>query len=130
MKDCNDGFITIENNTIHTNGWNGLEFDKSEDIVLIDNTISNNGLTKGGGNSGYGLVVQGPFRCDDPLIILTDNQFCNNNGQIHNNHDSADLGNYDLYLNADDSGNVTTCGCEGPGIIGPCPNNRVVAPTR
>lgn len=121
IKDNLHGPTFIQYNLIHHNGNNGIELKKTDNVVLLANEVSLNGIGKGSGKHHYGLLVGGPFQSGGPSIILTDNLFCSNNGRIISGSNSADLGGYYIYLDDDDSGNQTSCGCEGQGISGTCP---------
>lgn len=107
----------VNNNLIEWNGRNGVQVAYHHEITLTGNTICYNGTNSGSTGGRYGIlrmpVTGGGFPEE---IILIDNQIFDNNGKTVSGKSSLDLGNYHQTLDAGDSGNCTTCGCEGTGV--------------
>ena len=95
----------IINNIIHANQWNGISIVQSQEIYLINNIITQNGVA-GSTGSGFGLQREKSSKSTPQGISLLNNLICGNR-----------LGEIDgPALDTTDSGNLTPQGTEGPGI--------------
>lgn len=116
---ANGGPHFVNNNLIEYNGRNGVNVPYLHIITLTENTISSNGTNTGSTGGRYGILRGAVTGGGNPyLITLINNIIVNNNGKIVSGKSSLDLGNYHQILDAGDSGNCTTCGCEGAGVSG------------
>lgn len=99
----------IANNTIIQNGFNGISTPSQEDVYLINNLIVANGTASG--TTGGRLGVNTVNAANASTKFLVNNMFYNNTG-----------GDIDITGTLDggggDSGNRTTTGVEGFGIVG------------
>lgn len=110
------GPFTFSNNNIHDNYLNGIVISGNPVITITSNIITNNGL---GGDPTNGYGIKGDPTGSATNINLTNNQITGNNGQVVPGSSSSDLGNFTNLLDPTDSGNTTTGGTEGPGVISP-----------
>jgi hypothetical protein len=102
--DGEGGPHTLVQNTIHGNGWNGINATRSHVFLLVNNAITGNGTQTGstGGRAGVKRETA-PL----PLaIVLRNNLVCGNR-----------LGEIDgPVLDGADGANLTPGGNEGPGV--------------
>ncbi|MBI1807829.1 MAG: right-handed parallel beta-helix repeat-containing protein [Ignavibacteria bacterium] len=122
------------NNTIVKNGWNGVNVAAQDIIYLVNNVLSFNGTASGSIGGRYGVQraagtgIQAPIKQQsigggggNPSgIRLINNLIIGNNGTVVTTvpKSSKDIGNYTETLDATDSGNLTTAGNEGTGVVG------------
>jgi hypothetical protein len=99
----------IVNNTIIQNGFNGITTPSQEDVYLINNLIVANGTASG--TTGGRLGVNTTNAANAATKFLVNNMFYNNTGGDIDVTGTLDGG-------GGDSGNRTTTGAEGSGIIG------------
>ena len=96
----------VINNTIHGNGWNGIEMARYHQVILVNNIITQNGLASDAINNGFGIrreTATSPLPTD---ITLWHNLVCGNtSGALHGR-----------LLDSADAGNLTPTGTEGEGI--------------
>ncbi len=110
------GPFTLSNNNIHDNYLNGILISGNPVVTITSNTITNNGL---GGDPTNGYGIKGDPTGSAANINLTNNIITGNSGQVVPGSSSSDLGNFINLLDPSDSGNATTGGNEGPGVISP-----------
>jgi hypothetical protein len=120
----NLGPVYIINNTIVSNGGNGVSSYMDYISYLVNNIISFNGTGTGG---GYGIIKycnsggNAPIRmtptpgCNPQSMRLLNNWITKNHGVVKQ-YCSIDLGNTNGILDGYDSGNLTTGGTEGSGV--------------
>ncbi len=102
--DADGGPHEIIGNTIHANGWSGVNITRNHQVFLVNNAITGNGTP--GSIRGFGVVREASTAPDPAGTQLLNNLICGNRlGEISG-----------PALDATDSGNLTPAGTEGPGV--------------
>jgi len=103
--DADGGPHDIIGNTIHANGWSGVNITRNHQVFLVNNAITGNGTP--GSIRGFGVVREASPAPDPAGIQLLNNLICGNRlGEISG-----------PALDVTDSGNLTPAGTEGPGVV-------------
>jgi hypothetical protein len=117
--DASGGPHDIIGNSIHGNGWSGMNITFNQQVFLVNNAITGNGTP--GSMHGFGIVRETtpppnlPYPAGSQLL---NNLICGNQlGEISG-----------PALDATDSGNLTPTGTEGPGVAASagCDNTATV----
>ncbi len=101
-----EGSYHIVNNTIHANQWNGVSIVQGQEIYLINNIITQNGVAAGSTGGRFGLQREKSSKSLPQVTYLLNNLICGNR-----------LGEIDgPALDSTDSSNLTPKGTEGAGV--------------
>ncbi len=104
--DADGGPHTIVQNTIHGNGWNGVSATRAHVLLLVNNTITGNGVQAGSTGGRVGVRRETATGLTATTIVLRSNLVCGNRlGEL-----AGPL------LDGLDGGNLTPTGAEGPGV--------------
>jgi RHS repeat-associated protein len=107
----------VVENTIHNNGWNGVNVARGQDVLLVNNVITRNG-TASGSSGGRAGVRYSPSTAQAKKLQLLRNVLCGNVGKELDGP----------ILDGTDTGNRTPTGSEGPGVVSSpgCENPSVI----
>jgi hypothetical protein len=96
----------VINNTIHGNGWNGIEITREHHVMLVNNVITQHGLANDAIHNGFGIRRETATSPSPVHLTLFHNLVCGNaSGELHG-----------PLLDSADAGNLTPTGTEGAGV--------------
>ncbi len=98
----------VVGNTIHGNGQNGISLDRAQEVWLVNNVITHNGVSlQAATGNGFGVTRTPAEQHAHPqLAVLFNNLLCGNG--------SGELSG--ALLDSTDKGNLTPTGQEGSGV--------------
>ncbi|HEY2988555.1 MAG TPA: Ig-like domain-containing protein, partial [Candidatus Binatia bacterium] len=106
FADTSGGPHFLIENTIHSNGWNGVSIALGNEVYLANNAITQNGSASGSTGGRYGIRRDSSSNPQPQTVHLLNNLICGNrSGEING-----------PALDNTDSGNLTPNGKEGPGV--------------